>query len=131
MLLLHADGGCHPNPGQARYGVVARANGQIVDRLSRSIGHATNNVAEWRGAIAALDYAVGYTIAYPERRVELRMDSQLVVRQLTGRYKVKHLNLKPLAKQARDLMVALTDQGVLITVVWVPREQNTEADALT
>lgn len=131
MLMLHADGGCYPNPGQAKYGIVAKVNGVLVHQASVPIGWATNNIAEWRGALAALDYAIGYTMAYPERRVVLRMDSQLVVRQITGRYKTKNPGLKPLCQQGMAFVKCLEEQGVTVTVEWIPRERNTEADALT
>lgn len=130
-LVFYADGGCWPNPGPARYGVVVTLDGTVIDRLQKAIGPSTNNVAEWRGALAALEYAIGYTIAYPERAMELRMDSQLVVNQLTGRYKAHAAHLKPLVVEGHALIGALRDQGVTVAIRWIPREQNTEADALT
>lgn len=130
MLILEADGGCCPNPGEGTIGVVCKKNGKVLYQISRSIGCATNNIAEWQAALAALDYAIGYTLCGPEP-VELRMDSQLVVNQLTGRWRTKNAGLKPLQEQGRQLLAALKEQGVHVYVRWVPREQNREADALT
>ena len=132
MLILNADGGCFPNPGQGSYGFVAKRDGRVLYRKSEQIGYATNNIAEWRGALAALDYAIGYTIAYQdERAVTLLMDSQLVVHQLTGRWRTKNAGLKPLQIEGAKRVQALREQGVTVTVRWVPRAHNHEADALT
>lgn len=131
MLILNADGGCWPNPGPATYAFIAKKDGVEVHRSVGMIESATNNIAEWRGALAALNYAIGYTIAYPMEEIELRMDSQLVVHQLNGRWRVKNEGLKPLAAEGQRLLTALREQGVRPIVRWIPRAQNTEADALT
>lgn len=131
VLTLESDGGCEPNPGEGQIGVVVKKDGVTCHEISARIGHATNNIAEWQAAIRALDYAVGYTMAYPERNVELRMDSQLVVYQLTGRWKTKNAGLKPLLTKGQALLSALKEQGVTVRVYWIPREQNRDADALT
>lgn len=129
MLILNADGGCWPNPGVGTFGVVAKVNGKTICRMRKRIGHATNNIAEWCGALAALDYALVQGRRYPS--VELRMDSQLVVHQLNGRWRVKHEGLKPLAEEGRARLARLRSFGVQVRVQWVPRGQNKEADALT
>ncbi|MDP3719872.1 MAG: ribonuclease HI family protein [Acidobacteriota bacterium] len=126
MLIIHADGGCKPNPGQGRFGVVAHRDGRECYSVSHGIGYGTNNKAEWRGAIAALTFAA----TQPDTDIELRMDSRLVVKQFNGQYRVKHADLKPLADIARGLGDIIRARGARVTVRWVPREQNTRADAL-
>jgi ribonuclease HI len=90
--------------------------------VSEAIGVATNNVAEYRALVAALEAAR----AFPARRVRIRADSQLLVRQLEGRYKVKQAHLRPYFEQARGLLAEYDD----VDLAHVPREENTEADAL-
>lgn len=129
MLILNADGGCNPNPGPATFGVVAKVNGKVICRMRKRIGQATNNIAEWRGALAALDFALVQGRRYPS--VELRMDSQLVVHQLNGRWRVKHEGLQPLAAEGKAMLARLRSFGVQVRVQWVPRRENAAADALT
>jgi ribonuclease HI len=117
------DGGSRGNPGPASYGVVIRdASGQIVARLKKYIGRHTNNVAEYFGLIAALDYAQTHGI--PALRVE--SDSELLVKQMRGQYRVKSEELKPLFERAKKMAVGLES----FRIVHVYREQNQEADAL-
>lgn len=127
-LVLYADGGCWPNPGPGTFGVVVKRDGVVVCRLKKRIGPATCNIAEWRGALAALDYALA---AAGRETIELRMDSQLVVHQLNGRWGVKNEGLKPLVAEGHRRLSRLRDGGRDVRIRWVPREQNTEADALT
>ena len=128
MLIIYADGGCNPNPGPARYGIVAQRNGITLHTESVPIGRATNNVAEWRGAIAALLFAS----AQPDATdVELRMDSRLVVNQLNGRWRVKEPHLQALAETGKRIARELRERGARLRIVWIPREQNALADALT
>ena len=99
-VVAYADGASRGNPGPSSYGaVVFDADGKELHTVSQAIGHGTNNQAEYRGAIAALEAALGLGA----KEVELRMDSELVVRQLSGRYKVRNPGLKPLAARLRDL----------------------------
>jgi len=128
MLVVNADGGCNPNPGRGSFGVVAKRDGHVVCRISKGIGYATNNIAEWRGALAALGFALSH--ADEDQRVELRMDSRLVVEQLRGRWRVKHPGLKPLASEGARLLGLLSRRGVKLSIQWVPRAENAEADAL-
>jgi ribonuclease HI len=117
------DGGSRGNPGPASYGVVIRdPRGQIVARLKKYIGRSTNNVAEYYGLIAALDYAQQHGI----RALQVRSDSELLVRQMRGQYKVKSPELRPLFERARKM--AQTFDSFKIEHVY--REQNAEADAL-
>lgn len=123
-LIVEADGASRGNPGAASYGAVVRDGdtGELLGELAEAIGHATNNVAEYRGVIAGLEAAARID---PQARVEVRMDSKLVVEQLSGRWQVKHPDMKPLAERARGLFPA---NGVTFT--WVPRSQNKHADRL-
>src|SRR6201982_2360071 len=119
----HMDGGSRGNPGPASYGVVVRdPRGQIVAKLKKYIGRSTNNVAEYYGLIAALAYAQQNGI--PALRIE--SDSELLVRQMRGQYKVKSPELRPLFERAKKM--AQTFDSFKIDHVY--REQNAEADAL-
>jgi ribonuclease HI len=117
------DGGSRGNPGPASYGVVIRdPRGQVVAKLKKYIGRTTNNVAEYYGLIAALDYAQQHGI----RALRIESDSELLVRQMRGEYKVKSPELRPLYERARKM--AQTFDSFKIDHVY--REQNAEADAL-
>jgi ribonuclease HI len=117
------DGGSRGNPGPASYGVVVRdGKGEIVARLKKYIGRTTNNVAEYYGLIAALDYAQAHSI----RALQIESDSELLVKQMRGQYKVKSEDLRPLFERARKM--AATFEFFAIGHVY--REQNQEADQL-
>ena len=119
----NVDGGSRGNPGPAGYGVVVRdPRGEIVARLKKYIGINTNNVAEYFGLIAALDYAQNHGI----RALRVESDSELMVKQLRGQYKVKSAELKPLFERAKKM--SQTFESFRISHVY--REQNKEADAL-
>ncbi len=121
--LVFADGASRGNPGPAAIGaVIYDEGGREVHTISRRIGHATNNEAEYQAAIAALEAA----LALGARRVELRMDSELVVRQLGFRYRVRNPRLKRLFGRVKDLERRLE----AFRAEAVPREQNRRADAL-
>jgi probable phosphoglycerate mutase len=125
-LIVEADGGSRGNPGPAGYGAVVRdaVTGQVLAEVAESIGRATNNVAEYRGLIAGLRAAAGKAARPPA--VEVRMDSKLVVEQMSGRWKIKHPDMIPLALEAREAASALGP----VTYTWVPRARNTHADRL-
>lgn len=117
------DGGSRGNPGPASYGVVIRdPRGEIIARLKKYIGHSTNNVAEYFGLIAALDYAETHGI----RALRILSDSELMVKQMRGQYKVKSEDLRPLFERARKMAQTLES----FRIEHVYREQNREADAL-
>jgi ribonuclease HI len=119
----NVDGGSRGNPGPAAYGVVVRdPRGEIVARLKKYIGINTNNVAEYFGLIAALDYAQNHGI----RALRIESDSELMVKQMRGQYKVKSEELKPLFERAKKM--SQTFESFRISHVY--REQNKEADAL-
>ena len=122
-VVVWTDGGARGNPGPAGYGVVvATPGGQVLAELAEGIGRATNNVAEYRGAIAGLQQAR----ALGAQRVRVRADSLLVVNQQKGLWRVRNQGLQALAAEARRLA------GQFERVVWehVPRERNRHADAL-
>jgi ribonuclease HI len=124
MVVAYIDGGARGNPGPAGYGVrIEDADGALIEELHGALGVATNNVAEYNGLLAALRWAVGHG----ERDLRIRSDSELLVRQMRGEYKVKHAGLQPLAARARLLLMELGD----VTFEHVRREQNTEADRLS
>ncbi len=123
-VVAEADGGARGNPGAAGYGVVVRedSTGEVLLERSEAIGVATNNVAEYRGLIAGLQAAADLGAV----EVEVRMDSKLVVEQMSGRWQIKHPGLRPLAAQA----AALVGRFESVRFSWVPRERNKRADAL-
>ena len=122
-VLIEADGGSRGNPGPAAYGAVLKdaETGEVIAEEGTTIGVATNNVAEYSGLIAGLRLAEQYA---PDAEVEVRMDSKLVVEQMSGRWKIKHPDMKPLAMEASRLAPFGT------TYTWVPRERNQHADRL-
>jgi ribonuclease HI len=121
--IAYIDGGARGNPGPAGYGVrVERPDGTLVEEFQESIGVATNNVAEYRGLLAALEWAR----AHDCRRVRVRSDSLLLVQQMLGNYKVKSPGLQPLHARARLLVHELGR----VAFEHVPRESNTHADRL-
>ena len=124
-LIIQADGGSRGNPGTSGYGAVVldAVTGEVLAEVREAIGHATNNVAEYSGLVAGLRAAGKLAPGAP---AEVRMDSKLVVEQMSGRWKIKHPDLRPLAAQASQAARALGR----VTYTWVPRERNTHADRL-
>jgi broad specificity phosphatase PhoE/ribonuclease HI len=125
-LIVEADGGSRGNPGTAGYGALVRdaETGRVLAERAASVGRATNNVAEYGGLVAGLQAALDLD---PEAEVEVRMDSKLVVEQMSGRWKIKHPDMQKLALQAQQIARRLRG-GVRYS--WVPRAQNSAADAL-
>lgn len=122
-IVVYIDGGARGNPGPAGFGVrVERADGTLVEEFSESIGVATNNVAEYRGLLAALEWAR----AHETRSVHVRSDSLLLVQQMLGNYKVKNAGLQPLHARARTLAREIGH----VTYEHVRREANAHADRL-
>jgi ribonuclease HI len=117
------DGGSRGNPGPAAYGVIIRdGRGEIVAKLKKYIGRMTNNVAEYYGLIAAMDFADSHGI----RAIRIESDSELLVKQMRGQYKVKSEDLRPLFERAQKMSKAFDS----LRIEHVYREQNREADAL-
>ncbi|MEU9857572.1 bifunctional RNase H/acid phosphatase [Streptomyces sp. NPDC047974] len=123
-LVVEADGGSRGNPGPAGYGAVVLdpATGEILAEAAEYIGVATNNVAEYKGLIAGLRAALDLA---PDAAVRVRMDSKLVVEQMSGRWKIKHPDMKPLAAEASRAFPR--DR---VSYEWIPRERNKHADRL-
>lgn len=122
-IFANIDGGARGNPGPAAYGVVVRdAMGNVVAELSEYLGLQTNNVAEYSGLLAALDYAARAQY----QSLKIFSDSELLVRQMQGRYKVNSPGLKPLFDKAQ----LLVQKFHLFSIEHVLREQNKEADRL-
>ena len=119
---LTADGGSRGNPGPAGYGAVVTENGKIIAELYDVIGVATNNVAEYSGLLAGLTHIHQLD---GEATVEVAMDSKLVVEQMSGRWQIKHADMRDLAKQCRD-----AHNPSLVTYSWIPRDENSHADRL-
>ncbi|MFI8985712.1 bifunctional RNase H/acid phosphatase [Streptomyces antimycoticus] len=123
-FVVEADGGSRGNPGPAGYGAVVldAETGEPLAEVAEYIGTATNNVAEYKGLIAGLRAAYALD---PEAEVRVRMDSKLVIEQMSGRWKIKHPDMRPLAAEAKAIM----PPGQL-TYEWIPREKNKHADRL-
>src|SRR5882672_6318316 len=122
-LVAHSDGGARGNPGPAGYGVVIQdETGRKVAALSEYLGHQTNNFAEYQGLIAALEYA----IEHGHKALKLVSDSELLVRQIKGIYKVKNLTLQELHARAKELIAQLE----WFSIDHALREHNREADEL-
>jgi ribonuclease HI len=125
-IRIFCDGGSRGNPGPAAVGAVvldpATDPPVVLESVSEHIGVATNNVAEYQALIRALEVAE----AHEATRVEVRADSQLLIRQLEGRYRVKNSGLQPLFRRAQELLGRYAE----VDLQHVPREDNTEADAL-
>ena len=120
---LHADGGARGNPGPAGIGVVLIApDGEVIDEIARGIGSATNNVAEYSALIAGLELALERGVT----EIAVRMDSELVVSQVKGEWKIRNDRLRQLAVTARSLMSRFEKA----TIGHVPRERNADADRL-
>ena len=123
MIVAYIDGGARGNPGPAGYGVrIEDEQGALIEELSKSIGIATNNVAEYNGLLAALRYAVDRR----EPNLLIRSDSELLVKQMKGEYRVKNPGLQPLHQEARRLIGQLGR----VTFEHVRRAHNAEADRL-
>ncbi len=121
-FVVTADGGSRGNPGPAAYGAVVFENDKLVKEISEFIGQASNNVAEYQGLIAGLK---AVNEIDPAATILVKMDSKLVVEQMSGRWKVKHPNMQKLAKQA----YAAHDPK-LVSYQWIPREENSHADSI-
>jgi len=122
-VIICTDGASQGNPGPAAIGATIKdEQGKLVGRISQRIGRATNNQAEYRAIIAALEEAT----RLGAKQVKISSDSQLVVRQINGEYRVKKAALKPLYQQVKKLLSSLDS----FTITYIPRQQNQEADKL-
>jgi ribonuclease HI len=124
VITANVDGGARGNPGPAGYGAIIKdEHGHVLAELYAGIGINTNNVAEYQGLIAALEWA----LAHGHARLHVRSDSLLIVQQMLGKYRVKHDGLIPLHQKARRLAAEIGH----VTFEHVRRELNTEADHLS
>jgi len=123
-LIIEADGGSRGNPGTAGSGavVIDATTGSVIREIARFVGIATNNVAEYIALVAGLEAALDID---PSAEILVRMDSKLVIEQMSGRWKIKHPDMIQLGKQVQDLV-----RGKSVSWQWIPREQNFRADAL-
>ncbi len=123
-VIVEADGGSRGNPGPAGYGAVLidAATGQVLVERHGGLGVTTNNVAEYRGLIAGLRAAAEHAA----REVEVRLDSKLLVEQMSGRWRIKQPHLRPLAAEAAELVRGFDK----VSFTWIPRAQNSRADKL-
>lgn len=122
MIFVYADGASRGNPGPASYGVsIVTEQGEVIAEFGESLGVRTNNYAEYQGVIAALRYLSDT----PHRQITIRMDSKLVIEQLSGRWKVKSEDMRELVAEASQLLGPFQ-----ASLEWIPREQNSRADAL-
>ncbi len=122
-LVINIDGASHGNPGPAAIGVIIRdEKKKVIANISKAIGRTTNNQAEYRAIIAALEKAGQLGIG----EVEIRSDSELLVRQITGRYRVRNAGLIPLYEKAKLLQSKMAS----FKIIHIPREENEEADEL-
>jgi ribonuclease HI len=122
-VIIYTDGASRGNPGPAAIGVIIKdESGLTIDEISRRLGVTTNNQAEYRAIIAALEKAV----SLGARKVILKSDSELVVKQINGQFKIKKIDLRPLYQK----VVQLTGSLESFSISYIPREQNAAADAL-
>ena len=122
-VVIFTDGASQGNPGPAAIGAIIKdEQGKLITAISQPIGQATNNQAEYRAIIAALEKAISLGVS----QVDMRSDSELVVRQVNGKYRVKNDSLKPLYQKVKQLQ----GQFEGFTITHIPRQQNTEADSL-
>lgn len=123
-FIVQADGGSRGNPGPAAYGTVITdaTTGDVIAEIGEFFDHQTNNFAEYRGAIAGLEYIHALD---PTARIDVRLDSKLVVEQMSGRWKIKNDDIRALALRARN-----AHDPALVSYEWVPRADNAKADAL-
>jgi ribonuclease H / adenosylcobalamin/alpha-ribazole phosphatase len=128
-LVVEADGGSRGNPGNAGYGALVRdaASGEVIAERAQSVGIASNNVAEYLGLVAGLKAALDID---PGAEVLVRLDSKLLVEQMSGRWKIKQQDMRRLALQAREVVADLGAAGGSVTYTWIPRAENSAADTL-
>jgi ribonuclease HI len=124
VLIIEADGGSRGNPGESGSGsvVIDQATGELLAEISLYGGIASNNVAEYKGMIAGVRRAIELD---PDAELLVRLDSKLVVEQMSGRWKIKHPAMAELAAEAREVLT-----GTPVRFQWIPRLENSRADKL-
>src|ERR1019366_374321 len=128
-LVVEADGGSRGNPGNAGYGALVRdaVSGEVIAERAESVGIASNNVAEYTGLVAGLKAAFDID---PAAEVSVRLDSKLLVEQMSGRWKIEQQDMRRLALQAQEVVANLSAAGGSVTYTWIPRAANSAADTL-
>lgn len=128
-LIIHSDGGSRGNPGPAAIGVHAELDNKRIFELSKTIGVATNNTAEYQAVVQGMQWLQSYVLPFPtdELAAEWLVDSKLVAEQLSGRYKIKNISIAGYTREIWDICAKLP---YTITFRHIPREQNAEADML-
>lgn len=121
-LTIYTDGASRNNPGEAGAGVFILRDGKAIEKIARYLGTTTNNIAEYTAAIIGFEHAVKLGAS----KVKLCADSELLVKQLNGQYRVKNEGLKPLYQKVKELIAKIGS----VEVQYIPREMNKEADAL-
>lgn len=129
-LIVEADGGSRGNPGVAGYGALVRdgETREVLAERAAPLGKESNNVAEYTGLVEGLRAVLDHE---PSAAVTVRMDSKLVVEQMSGRWKIKHEDMKRLAAEARTISSEIASAGGAVTYEWIPREKNKAADKLS
>ncbi|MFA5077778.1 MAG: ribonuclease HI family protein [Candidatus Micrarchaeia archaeon] len=122
MLTINTDGACFSNPGPMGIGIVIAKNGKTIGQVSEYLGEGTNNIAEYTAVLRALELVK----ELGEAEVEIRSDSLLLVKQLKGEYKLRAPHLRELKRRILEAA-----EGLKLDFKWVPREQNSAADALS
>ncbi|MBI5181625.1 MAG: ribonuclease HI family protein [Nitrospirae bacterium] len=126
-LIIYTDGVSRGNPGDAGIGVIIKdAGGKVIDEIGRYIGIATNNIAEYSALVAALKYAVRHKAG----SMKIFSDSELMVKQMNGEYRVKDGDIAILFKEAQTLIERVKGQGSRVVITHILREENREADKL-
>lgn len=127
QLIIHTDGGSLKNPGQAAYAFTVHSGGKLIHKQNERIGIASNNVAEYTALIRALEYVKNHFLSKGLQSIAVIADSELMIRQVTGIYKVKHPDIRPLHSQVKLLEMEI---GHAVSYKHVLRDKNAEADAL-
>jgi len=130
LIEIHTDGGSRGNPGQAAIGAVATSDDKVIFTISEKIGETTNNVAEYTAVIRSLEILLEKRII--SKKTLFILDSELIVRQITGIYKVKQPHLQILRNKIVSMIGILREDNILdkLSFMTVPREKNKEADTL-
>lgn len=130
QLIIHTDGGSLKNPGQAAYAFTVHSDGKLIHKQHERIGIASNNVAEYTALVKALEYVKNWILRSAQddiKNITVIADSEFMIRQVTGVYKVKHPDIRPLHSQVKLLEMEI---GQAIAYKHVLRDKNAEADAL-
>lgn len=122
MLIVYTDGACFGNPGTMGIGIVVYKNKKLIKKISEYIGKGTNNIAEYIAVLKALEYVKKSN----EKKVEIRSDSELLIKQMNNEYKVKKQHLKELKTEINRIK-----EGIETKFKWVKREENSIADELS